>query len=98
MKTAATSFPHDLLAHEEAYEKEVAGQRLSVLEKLLADDKIMVITSWPALVRKVLPPRELVGFILPVALGDELEREQFLRQLVTMGYKLGGESRNQRGV
>ena len=80
-------FPaYDLLAHEEAYEKEVAGQRLSVLEKLLADDKIMVITSWPALVRKVLPPRELVGFILPVALGDELEREQFLRQLVTMGY------------
>lgn len=80
-------FPaYDLLAHEEAYEKEVAGQRLSVLGKLLTGEKIIVVTSWPALLRKVLPPQALAGFFLPVAVGSELARDWFLRQLVTMGY------------
>jgi transcription-repair coupling factor (superfamily II helicase) len=80
-------FPaYDLLAHEEAYEKEVAGQRLSVLSRLLQAEKVMVITSWPALVRKVLSPEELATFVLPVQVGDELGRDRFLRQLVTLGY------------
>ncbi|NLY91483.1 MAG: transcription-repair coupling factor [Firmicutes bacterium] len=80
-------FPaYDLLAHEEAYEKEVAGQRLSVLGKLLTQEKIIVVTSWPALVRKLLPPKELAGYFLSVAVGNELPRDRFLRQLVTMGY------------
>ena len=80
-------FPaYDLLAHEEAYEKEVAGQRLFVLGKLLNAEKVMVITSWPALVRKVLPPEELAAFVVPVQIGVELGRDRFLRQLVTLGY------------
>lgn len=80
-------FPaYDLLAHEEAYEKEVAGQRLFVLSRLLTGEKQIVITSWPALVRKVLPPQELTTFMIRVAIGAELGRDYFLRQLVTVGY------------
>lgn len=78
--------PYDLLAHEEAYEKEVAGQRLLVLSRLLANEQLMVVTSWPALVRKVLPPKELTAFITRVKMGEELGRENFLQKLVTVGY------------
>ena len=54
-------FPaYDLMAHEEAYEKEVAGARLSVLSRLLkGEEDLLVVTSWPALVRKVIPPEVL---------------------------------------
>jgi len=80
-------FPaYDLLAHEEAYEKEVAGQRLFVLSQLLTDKKRMVVTSWPALVRKVLPPQELTAFMIPVSIGADLGRDNFLQKLVTVGY------------
>ena len=80
-------FPaYDFLAHEEAYEKEVAGQRLFVLSQLLTDKKRMVVTSWPALVRKVLPPQELTAFMIPVSIGADLGRDNFLQKLVTVGY------------
>src|SRR5690606_16674103 len=59
---------------------------LFVLSRLLTGEKQIVITSWPALVRKVLPPQELTTFMIQVAIGAELGRDYFLRQLVTVGY------------
>ena len=81
-------FPaYDLLAHEEAYEKDVAGERLAVLSHLLEDRKQLVITSWPALVRKVIPPRKLRDFILKLAVGEVVGRDKLLNNLVMMGYE-----------
>ena len=81
-------FPaYDLLAHEEAYEKEVAGQRLFVLNKLLTSAKPIVITSWPALVRKVLPPQKLATFMTRVTIGEKVGWDNLLRKLVTVGYE-----------
>ncbi len=82
-------FPaYDLLAHEEAYEKEVAGERLAVLSTLNKDQKQLVITSWPALVRKVIPPGILNAFVINITVGEEIgKRDNFLNKLVMMGYE-----------
>src|SRR5690606_22786102 len=82
-------FPaYDLMAHEEAYEKEVAGARLSVLSRLLkGEEDLLVVTSWPALVRKVIPPEVLSSFIFHLELGGVLDRDSLLTNLVTLGYE-----------
>ena len=49
-------FPaYELLPHEEAYEREIAGVRLRTAERVLAEERKLVITSWAALERKMLP-------------------------------------------
>jgi len=81
-------FPaYDLLAHEEAYEKETAGTRLSVLGRLAWGGRLLVVTSWPALRRKVVPPEVLKQFIFRLELGQEIKREFFLHELVDMGFE-----------
>ncbi len=81
-------FPaYDLLAHEEAYEKEVAGERLAVLSALLENKKQLVITSWPAVMRKLIPPRKLKEFILKLEVGEVVGRDKLLNKLVMMGYE-----------
>ena len=83
-----TVFPaYDLMAHEEAYEKEVAGARLSVLSRLLKGEDLLVVASWPAMVRKVVPPEVLSSFIFHLELGGILDRDQLLTNLITLGYE-----------
>lgn len=81
-------FPaYDLLAHEEAYEKETAGARLSVLGRLARGEQLLVVACWPALQRKIVPPEVLREFTLQPAVGDELKRDFFLQKLVEMGFE-----------
>ncbi|NLY89725.1 MAG: hypothetical protein GX085_08950 [Firmicutes bacterium] len=81
-------FPaYDLMAHEEAYEKETAGARLSVLGRLARGERLLVVACWPALQRKIIPPEVLRKFTFRLAAGDEMEREFFLQKLVAMGFE-----------
>ncbi|NLZ43659.1 MAG: transcription-repair coupling factor, partial [Clostridia bacterium] len=81
-------FPaYDLLAHEEAYEKETAGARLSVLGRLARGERLLVVACWPALQRKIIPPGVLQEFTIQLAPGAEVDRESFLQKLVEMGYE-----------
>ncbi len=83
-----TVFPaYDLLAHEEAYEKETAGTRLAVLGRLARGGRLLVVTSWPALRRKVVPPAVCKEYIFRLELGQEIKRELFLQKLVDMGFE-----------
>ena len=79
--------PYDLLAHEEAYEKEVAGVRLSVLAGLAKGERLLVITSWPALVRKVVSPEVLSSYLIHLELGGSINRDLLLKTLVNLGYE-----------
>src|SRR5690554_6519407 len=79
--------PYDLLAHEEAYEKEVAGIRLSVLARLTKGERLLVITSWPALVRKVVSPEVLSSYFIQLELGGGINRDSLLKNLVDLGYE-----------
>src|SRR5690606_5540261 len=81
-------FPaYDLMAHEEAYEKETAGARLSVLGRLARGERLLVVACWPALQRKIIPPGVLREFTFQLTTGDELAREPFLQKLVEMGFE-----------
>ena len=81
-------FPaYDLMAHEEAYEKETAGARLSVLGRLARGERLLVVACWPALQRKIIPPEVLREFTFRLAAGDEMERDSFLQKLVEMGFE-----------
>lgn len=81
-------FPaYELLPHEEAYEQEVAGRRLQTAGRILNEEHKLVITSWNALERKMLPPKLLVEHTLSLSLGDLMPREAFLARLVTLGYE-----------
>src|SRR5690554_641694 len=81
-------FPaYDLMAHEEAYEKETAGARLSVLGRLARGERLLVVACWPALQRKIIPPEVLREFTFQLAARAEVEREFFLQKLVEMGYE-----------
>lgn len=81
-------FPaYDLLAHEEAYEKETAGARLSVLGRLARGERLLVVACWPALQRKIIPPGVLQKFTIQLTAGTEVDREFFLQKLVEMGYE-----------
>ena len=81
-------FPaYDLMAHEEAYEKETAGARLSVLGRLARGERLLVVACWPALQRKIIPPEVLRELTFRLAAGEEMEGESFLQKLVEMGFE-----------
>lgn len=82
------SFPaYELLPHEEAYEREIAGARLRTAERVLAEERKLVITSWKALERKMLPPELLVVRVIELSLGQTVERNPLLNALVTLGFE-----------
>ncbi|HHZ20142.1 MAG TPA: transcription-repair coupling factor [Firmicutes bacterium] len=81
-------FPaYELLPHEEAYEREIAGVRLRTAERVLAEERKLVITSWAALERKMLPPELLVSRVIEITLGQAVERNFLLNALVMLGYE-----------
>lgn len=81
-------FPaYDLMAHEQAYEKEVAGARVSVMSRLAKGRRQLVITSWPALSRKMVPPEVFRSYLFHLKVGQEVNRESFLKDLLDMGFE-----------
>ena len=81
-------FPsNELFPHEEAYEPEVTAQRIETLGKILHHQNILVVTSWEALQRRLLPPRKLKEFTIVLSLGQDYDLNELLFKLTTMGYE-----------
>ena len=81
-------FPaYDLLAHEEAYEEEVIGARLSVLSKLVKNQRQLVVTSWSALSRRLIPPDVFRLYLQSLEVGQEAPRGILFANLVRMGFE-----------
>lgn len=81
-------FPaYELMPHEEAFEQEVAGRRLQTAGRLLSEEHKLIVTSWNALERKMLPPDVLKTHTITLTIGQTITRETLLSQLVTMGYE-----------
>lgn len=79
--------PYELLPHEEAFEREVAGLRLQTLGRVLNESHRIVITSWAALGRRMIPPEKMREYQWRMELGATVPRDQVLSWLVTMGYE-----------
>ncbi len=81
-------FPsNELLPHEEAYEPEVTAQRVETLGKILLRDHLVVVTSWEALHRRLVPPVKFLDFSLRLKLGMEYPLSGLLTRLILMGYE-----------
>ncbi len=75
--------PYQVLAHS----KEVAAQRLQVLESLTRGEPAVTIAPAEALLRRLIPPADFNAAVLKLATGDRVNLPELLRSLHTMGYE-----------
>ncbi len=62
-------------------------QRMEVLEKLLAQEKILIIAPVEALLKGLMLPDELQQFFLPLEVGQRVEQGKMIEQVVQCGYE-----------
>ncbi len=81
-------FPsNQLLPHEEAYEPEVTAERVEALGRILEQERLVVVTSWEALQRRLVPPSKFLEFVISLRLGMEVSLAELLNRLTIMGYE-----------
>ncbi len=81
-------FPENqLLPHEEAYEPEVTAQRVETLGRIFNSERLIVVTAWGALQRRLIPPKWFLEFTLPIKIGMEYGLDILLSRLTRMGYE-----------
>jgi len=81
-------FPaNELFPHEEAFEPEITAQRIETMGRMLYSKTLVVVTSWEALQRRLVPPETLQAFTVTLKLGDECSLESLLERFVLMGYE-----------
>ena len=80
---ALDSLPFEVLAqsHETWY------QRLEVLEGLLTGKTKVVVTTWEALSKTLMPPQVFQKALVNLAVGQRVDLEKFLAYLVAVGYQ-----------
>ncbi|HYH03077.1 MAG TPA: CarD family transcriptional regulator, partial [Bacillota bacterium] len=78
---------NELFPHEEAYEPDVTAQRVETLGRIIQLESLIVVTSWEALQRKLIPPAKFLEFTISIHLGMELPPEELTSRLVRMGYE-----------
>jgi len=75
--------PYQVLAHS----KEVVAQRLQVLESLASGERMVVIAPAEAILRRLIPPGDFSSVALRLAVGNSVELEDLLHQLLDLGYE-----------
>jgi transcription-repair coupling factor (superfamily II helicase) len=81
-------FPsNQLFPHEEAYEPEVTAERVEVLGRVLQQQRLVVVTSWEAMQRRLIPPAKFLEFVITLRLGMKISISSILNQLMVMGYE-----------
>ncbi len=82
-------FPQsDLLFYDvEAAGRDIKKKRLNVLDSLRRQQKKHIITTVEALCSVTAPREQYEKFSLSISVGDELDYEEFLARLVTLGYR-----------
>lgn len=81
-------FPwNELFPHEEAYEPEVTAQRVETLGRILRQDQLVVVTSWEALYRRIIPPAKFMEFTIFLQSGKEIPLAETMARLTIMGYE-----------
>ena len=80
--------PYNILSHRRmAFHNETAALRISTLYRLATEHPPPVVVTTPgALMKKVLPKDELLGYAELVMVGEDLERDVFVEKLVSGGY------------
>lgn len=75
--------PYQIIAHS----KEIAAQRLQVLEGLLQGERAVVIAPAEALLRRLIPVEDFLSLVCKLAIGDRVDLTMLLCRLLAMGYE-----------
>ena len=80
--------PYNVLPHKHlAYHSETAARRISTLYRLVNEDlPPVVVTTVGALMKRVLPKRELLDYAELIMADEEVDRTQLIEKLVAGGY------------
>ncbi|MGD9249948.1 MAG: transcription-repair coupling factor [Desulfobacterales bacterium] len=80
--------PYNLLPYKTLdYHSETVAKRIRVLCRLLEGDRTpLVLTTVDALLKKIIPKRELRRFLELLMLNEEVDREHLLGRLISGGY------------
>ena len=65
----------------------LTGERLTAVKSILEQERVTVITTFDALMDRIVPLSHIRESILEYALGDVLDLEQVRKRLVQMGYE-----------
>ena len=69
-----------------AWQREVELSRSEVLCRLLAEEPVMAVVPVKALLQKVPPKKTVAAYIRPVAMGDFIDRDEWILHLLQGGY------------
>jgi transcription-repair coupling factor (superfamily II helicase) len=80
--------PYNLLPYKALdYHNETAAKRIRVLCRLLEGEKApLVVTTVDALLKKIVPKKNIRHFLELIMPNEEVEREHLLRRLISGGY------------
>ena len=67
--------------------REIVSERLTILDKLLNNEKILIVTPVEALMHRTLSRSTLAKYTLFLGVGEEIDRGQLTGTLVDTGYK-----------
>lgn len=71
----------------EAKSNDITGKRLSIIEKLLYGDDVVVVLSIKSLLYRLTPPERFVRTLRTLKVGDTIDLDQFVAELMSMGYE-----------
>lgn len=78
----------DITPYEQASpHREIVAERLTILDKLVNHENILVIAPIDALLHRTIPRAALRQFSVYVGVNEPLDRQQFIAALVDTGYK-----------
>ncbi len=82
-------FPHlEILPHESIEtDKTIKAMRLKVLESLTNKEEKIIVASIHSLLEIILPPKLYNQYNFDLKVGEEIEVNEFILELVKMGYK-----------
>ena len=69
-----------------AWQREVELSRSEVLCRLLAEEPVITVVPVKALLQKVPPKKILAAYLRPVAMGDFIDRDEWILHLLQGGY------------
>ncbi|MCG6455483.1 hypothetical protein K6U29_06730, partial [Vibrio parahaemolyticus] len=73
--------------HLDAKDRNEEAKKLKVLLKLANKEKIILVTSIEAVLRKYIPKQVLLDSVSPYKVGDSLDLEKLTEKLVSLGYE-----------
>ena len=76
-----------MLYHAAAHSQEVTGRRLSVLERLISGEKLLIVTSIDALLQPNIPLKVFQDSILELKEGEEVSLSYLTEKAIHLGYE-----------